>query len=73
MPYGDGAIAADMEMTVGIDCMQAAPHIVQPGAEPRKCVRLEVDVMECDRAGTGRSHSIRVTLPPLAVLIFKPA
>jgi hypothetical protein len=32
-PDRDGAIGADMEPTAGIDCVQAAAHILKPGAE----------------------------------------
>jgi hypothetical protein len=50
-PNRDGAIGADMELIVGIDCVQAAAHVFKPGAEARRRIRLEIDVAEFDDAG----------------------
>jgi hypothetical protein len=52
-PNCDGAIGADMEPIVGIDCVQAAAHVLKPGAEARQRIRLEIDVAELDDAGAG--------------------
>jgi hypothetical protein len=43
-PDFDRAIGADIEPTVPIDTMEAPPHVLDPRAETRQCVRFEIDV-----------------------------
>lgn len=52
-PNCDRAIGADMEPIVGIDCVQAAAHVLKPGAEAGQRIRLDIDVAEFDDAGAG--------------------
>jgi hypothetical protein len=47
-PYLDCAIGADVKPAVCIDAVQPAAHVLHPGPESGKRIRLEIDVTEFD-------------------------
>ena len=55
-PNRDRAVDSRVEAIVGIDRMQPAPDVVDPKAEARERIRLEIDVAKVDRAGPGGAN-----------------
>ena len=55
-PDLDGAIGADEEPALGVDRVQPAAYVFNPGAKARENVRFEIDIAELDGAGAGRAH-----------------
>jgi hypothetical protein len=45
-----------VEAIVGIDGMQPAPDVVDPEAEARERIRLQIDIAKIDRAGSGGAN-----------------
>jgi hypothetical protein len=54
-PNCDRAVGADVQAAVGVNPMQPATHVLDPGAEAGERIGLETDVTKLDSAGPGRT------------------